>query len=167
MEFCFSNFHTSFSMSFDPHCFKIIFGIVRLIKMIIALYYLRKCAWCDSRDNISSRVPTSHQYTASFLFPGFWHTTHSLWGPGFFLAYKMSFCQTRHYIVWWMSIRQFAFCSKKSLNWKTIDQVFSLCYICILSSHSELRRSRACEIASYATYSLTSSQTNKNASAGL
>jgi hypothetical protein len=41
------------------------------------------------------------------------------------------------------------FTNSPSTNWMTTDQFLSMCYSYILSSHSELRYSRACEIASY------------------
>jgi hypothetical protein len=48
------------------------------------LYYLRNCAWCDSRNNIPQRV-VCQTSTLSFLLLCFWQTAHWLCF-GFFLG---------------------------------------------------------------------------------
>jgi hypothetical protein len=132
----------------------------------------------------STQSPTSHasqQFTVSFLFPRFWHTTHRLCGLAFF-------SEGGSLLIKCLSVSRGTVLSEKNVGlapcvpahlhtsqtflqltefWMTADQFFSPSCFCILSWHSKLKYSEACEIASYTICSFAFSQSNKSAAAGL
>jgi hypothetical protein len=130
----------------------------------------------------SPMLHTSYQYTVSFLFLRVWHTTHHLCGLDFFtvggilhikyLSVRQGTVLSEKCLPGTLSSTALAYFTKSpSINWILNDNCpFSFpyvtpIYIIILSSHSELRCSRACEIASCTIYSFTSTQSNKKEAA--
>jgi hypothetical protein len=100
--------------------------------LTVVSYYLINSAVCGSRKNTDTEFHPTRITPVHSVLPLPLILTHNTpflrsWFPRSrrSLAYKMSFCQTGHCIVWRMSTRHFVLCSTRIFYKKYLNQLNS------------------------------------------